>query len=144
TDLAGPGEVALTEKNFPSTVNGCKSMGTSALNICHLGKYYPPAPGGIETHVQTLARAQAQLGANVRVVCTNHANRAGRDVTWARYGGTERIEEQDGEVRVTRLGRSATMARFDIIPNLPQLLIDLQHSDIAVLHLNPPNPTMML
>src|SRR2546423_9559176 len=117
---------------------------TAALNICHLGKYYPPAPGGIETHVQTLARAQAELGANVRVVCTNHANRAGRDVTWARYGATETIEEQDGPVRVTRLGRSATLARFDIIPRLPQLLLDLQRSNIDVLHLHTPNPTMML
>src|SRR5438552_103430 len=75
------------------------------LHICHLGKFYPPAPGGIETHVQTLARGQAQLGADVRVLCVNHANHAGRDVTWARYGATHTTEEMDGAVRVTRLGR---------------------------------------
>src|SRR5207249_472814 len=50
----------------------------------------------------------------------------------------------DQDVRVTRLGRSATLARFDIIVGLPQLLKDLQHSDIDVLHLHTPNPTMML
>src|SRR4029078_7625728 len=99
---------------------------STRLSICHLRKYYSHAPGGIETHVQTLARAQAELGAKVRVVCTNHANPAGRDVTWARFGATETIDETDGAVRVTRLGRSATLARFDIIPGLPQLLLDLQ------------------
>ena len=42
------------------------------MRIVHLGKYYPPAPGGIETHVQTLAKAQAELGAKVTVLCVNH------------------------------------------------------------------------
>ena len=69
-------------------------MAGKPLSICHLGKFYPPAPGGIETHVQTLARAQAALGATVKVICINHANRAGRDVTWARYGATRTVEER--------------------------------------------------
>jgi glycosyltransferase involved in cell wall biosynthesis len=115
----------------------------ATVSVCHLGKYYPPAPGGIETHVQTLASAQAELGARVRVVCINHANRAGHDVTWGRFGATETVDHCDGRVRVTRLGRAASVARFDFLPQLPQLLLDLQHSDIDVLHLHTPNPTMM-
>src|SRR5437763_9172346 len=117
----------------------------AALNICHLGKYYPPALGGIETHVQTLARAQAELGANVRVVCINHATRGGKDITWLRFGATETVEESDAAVRVTRLGRAFTFARFDFIPRLPRLLTELQRSTprIDVLHLHTPNPTMM-
>src|SRR5215475_9769999 len=106
------------------------------LRVWHLGKFYPPAPGGIETHVQTLARGQAALGAMVRVICINHANRAGRDVTWARYGATRTIEERDGQVEVTRLGRSASVARLDVVPRLPQILRDLQYGDIDVLHLH--------
>jgi glycosyltransferase involved in cell wall biosynthesis len=119
-------------------------MAGKPLSICHLGKFYPPAPGGIETHVQTLARGQAELGARVSVICINHANRAGIDVTWSRYGATQTVVEQDGDVHVTRLGRSASMARLDIVPGLPKLLGNLQYSDIDVLHLHMPNPTMLL
>src|SRR5438132_11485383 len=78
----------------------------SGLKICPLGKYYPPALGGIETHVQTLARAQAALAAALRAVCINHPNRAGHDITWARFGRTETLHEFAAPVPVTRCGRS--------------------------------------
>ena len=48
-----------------------------AMRVCHLGKFYHPAPGGMETHVRTLAQAQAESGAEVRVVCVNHQDRRG-------------------------------------------------------------------
>ncbi len=114
------------------------------IRVCHLGKYYPPAPGGIETHVQTLARAQARQGASVRVVCVNHSDWRGRDVTWARYGATDTLHEMDGDVRVTRLGRSATVARLDFCPSLPWVIKDLNHHPVDILHLHTPNPTMVL
>jgi rhamnosyl/mannosyltransferase len=45
---------------------------------------------------------------------------------------------------VTRLGRSATVARLDIVKGLPRLLSDLQYCDIDILHLHMPNPTMLV
>lgn len=117
---------------------------TRAPKVCHLGKYYPPAPGGIETHVQTLARAQAALGAEVRVVCVNHVNRAGRDISWCRHGASETHDEHDGAVRVTRLGRSASFARLDVCTDLPHILQELERDGTEVLHLHTPNPTMTL
>src|SRR5262245_48952683 len=77
----------------------------SPLRVCHLGKYYPPATGGMEAHVRTLAQGQAALGADVRVICVNHADPAGRDVTWRRCARTRSVEERDGSVRVLRVGR---------------------------------------
>jgi rhamnosyl/mannosyltransferase len=114
------------------------------IRVCHLGKYYPPAAGGIETHVRTLARAQAELGAHVQVACINHANERGRDVTWCRYGSTRTAVENDGGVRVTRLGRSAHVAKLDIAPDLGSFFHGLKVNPVDIIHLHTPNPTMLL
>jgi rhamnosyl/mannosyltransferase len=98
----------------------------------------------MESHVRTLAQAQAALGAEVYVVCVNHLDRHGRDVTWQTFGATETMEEWDGPVRVTRAGRRATLARFDLCPRLPELICRLRRMAIDVIHLHVPNPTMLL
>jgi rhamnosyl/mannosyltransferase len=113
------------------------------LRVCHLAKFYPPAPGGIESHVRTLARAQAELGAKVRVLCVNHRDRHGRDVTWDPLARTPTAEEWDGPVRVTRLGKWGNLARLDVCPGLPAALRRLR-GEADVLHLHAPNPTMTL
>ncbi len=98
------------------------------LQVCHLGKYYPPAPGGIETHTRTLARAQAELGMGVRVYCVNH-----------REGPT--VVEADGPVALTRFGRAGSAMKLDFCPGL---LSKLRRVDADILHLHVPNPTMIL
>jgi len=113
------------------------------LRVCHLAKFYPPAPGGMESHVRTLARAQAELGAKVRVLCVNHLDRHGRDVTWKPLARTATVEEWDGPVRVTRLGKWGNLARLDVCPGLPTALWRLR-GEADVLHLHAPNPTMTL
>jgi rhamnosyl/mannosyltransferase len=100
----------------------------SALRVLHLGKYYPPAPGGIETHTRTLARAQADLGARVQVFCVNHED-----------GPT--TVETDGAVQVTRYGRVGSALKLDFCPALVQ---GLRRAEADVLHLQVPNPTMIL
>lgn len=114
-----------------------------SLSVVHLGKYYPPAPGGIETHVQALARAQARLGAEVQVLCVNHLDERGVDVTWSRTTRTRVRRERDQGVELVRLARWGNAARLDICPGLgPLLLSAARRAD--VLHLHVPNPTMML
>ncbi len=114
------------------------------LSIVHLGKFYPPAPGGIETHLQTLARSQAALGANVRVICVNHADKDGIDVTWSRFRRTPTIEETDGSVQLRRVGRVASLARLDICPRLLHHLRRIGREGADVVHLHTPNPTMLI
>lgn len=103
-------------------------MPTAPIRVCHLGKYYPPAPGGIETHVRTLALAQADLGAEVRVLCVNHE--AGRTAI-----------ERDGPVEVTRFARRASAAKIDVCQGLVE---GLRRVEADVLHMQVPNPTMIL
>ena len=115
------------------------------LAVCHLGKYYPPAPGGIETHVRALARAQAQLGLDVTVLCVNHLDRSGADATWARYGATATHSEiDDAGVKIIRVGRSMAMARMDVCPMLPRIVRDLNRRPPDLWHLHTPNVTMLL
>lgn len=113
-------------------------MKNLSYRIVHLAKYYPPTPGGIETHVQTLAQTQASLGADVHVVCVNGLDEKGHLCTT-----TKTVTEIDNGVRVTRLGRLACLARFDLCPELPKTLYQLMDKSNTLLHLHTPNPTML-
>lgn len=112
---------------------------TQKYRIIHLSKYYPPDRGGIETHVQTLARTQAALGAEVYVVCVNAFDKQGR-----LSRTTKTLQEKDGDVSVIRLGRLFSFARFDICPELPSTLCKLVEEPNTILHLHTPNPTMLM
>jgi rhamnosyl/mannosyltransferase len=98
------------------------------LRILHLGKFYPPAAGGIETHVRTLAQAQAALGADVRVYCMNHE------------AGPTTVDH-DGPIEVTRFARAASMAKLDICRDLVGAL---RKVNADILHVHVPNPSMLL
>ncbi len=112
------------------------------LRILHLGKYYPPAPGGIESHVQTLARGQAELGCQVSVLCVNHADRFGNDITHARLRKTVSTADQDGAVHVERVGRWFGVSRLEVCPSLPRRIGQLT-SKADIVHLHTPNPLML-
>jgi glycosyltransferase involved in cell wall biosynthesis len=109
-----------------------------SLRICHLSKYYPPHPGGIETHVQTLATIQADLGAKVDVICINTTDTDGQPSR-----GTATVEELDKNVRVIRIGRLFSLARVDFSWEFSQYFSSREMNyDIA--HLHTPNPAMAL
>ena len=114
------------------------------MRIVHLGKYYPPSPGGIEGHTRTLALAQAKLGADVAVIVVNHAARDGRDATFERFTPTVDTEENDGPVRVIRVGRWANVAKLDIAPGVMSTLDRILSNPPDIWHLHAPNITMML
>lgn len=113
------------------------------MRIIHLGKYYPPASGGIEGHTATLARGQAARGADVTVVVVNHADAVGNDVTFDGTRNTPDTEDRDGAVRVVRVGRTATVAKFDFTPRLLPVLRNLLRTKPDIWHLQAPNVTMM-
>jgi glycosyltransferase involved in cell wall biosynthesis len=142
--LVRPPVVESRDGSGHQSFQTCVARDTMTLRICHLGKFYPPAPGGIEVHVQTLARAQVRLGADVRVICVNHRNARSADVTWQGLGSTPTIEEADHGVRVTRLGRRASLSKLDVCPSLPGALWKLREEGVDIVHVHTPNPTMLL
>jgi rhamnosyl/mannosyltransferase len=95
-------------------------------------------PGGIETHVQTLARAQADLGAEAYVLCVN-----GLVKKKGQSHRTKTIKELDKNVEVTSLGRLFSFARFDLCPDLPRRISELVNQSNTIIHVHTPNPTML-
>jgi rhamnosyl/mannosyltransferase len=93
------------------------------MHIVHVGKYYPPYRGGIETVVEQLCRGLASRGIAVTAVVSND--------------GKETVEEQVEGVRVVRLGRSAEVNSQPLNPRLIRTLRELRFD---VLHFHTPNP----
>ena len=89
-------DIAVPQGKCWPPSKGMRGLSDQTLRIVHLGKYYPPAPGGMEAHVQTLARAQVALGASVSVVCVNHGAKNHQVSSASGAGRTETVQEQDG------------------------------------------------
>jgi len=112
-------------------------------SVLHLAKYYPPARGGMEIHVQTLARAQVRAGLSVTVVCVNHLAEDGTERTHDGLGVTPDVVDADEGVRVIRLGRWANLARLDVSPTLGTVL-SREREQADLLHVHAPNPLMSM
>ena len=93
--------------------------------ILHIGKFYPPANGGMERVVQQLAEGSRRSAR----VCVLVANTAPRTVCERREG-----------VQVVRVARVGQAWSLPICPALPYWIDRLQ-SDLVMLHV--PNPLAM-
>jgi rhamnosyl/mannosyltransferase len=96
------------------------------MRILHLGKYYPPVSGGIETVLETLCRGEAPI-AETRALVLTRSRRTVHEVI-------------DG-VAVTRVGSLATVGAVSVAPLLPFWLARAR-ADVLVLH--EPNPMALV
>jgi glycosyltransferase involved in cell wall biosynthesis len=92
------------------------------LRVLQIGKFYPPHPGGIETHLRDLCRA-LQQSADVTALVANDGR------------GTSEIF--DGRVRVLRVG---TLCHFAGAPICPGFVRRIRESKVDLVHLHLPNP----
>ena len=93
------------------------------MHVLHVGKYYPPYRGGIETVVEQLCRGLARQGLTITALVSND--------------GPTTVDETIDGVRVVRLGRTAELNSQPL--NL-RLLSTLRRTRFDVLHLHTPNP----
>ena len=93
------------------------------MHVLHVGKYYPPYRGGIETVVEQLCRGLVRRGVQVTALVSNDSSAT--------------VDETIDGVRVLRLGRAAELnsqpLNWRLVPLLRQLRFD-------VLHFHTPNP----
>jgi len=96
------------------------------LRILHIGKFYPPHKGGIESHVQTLCR-QLQKFADIQVLV---ANENGNDE-----------ECSDGEVKITRAGARGRISSAPLCFSMPR---KIKRARADLIHVHLPNPPAVL
>jgi glycosyltransferase involved in cell wall biosynthesis len=96
------------------------------MNVLHVGKYYPPVPGGMERVLQILCEGERrEVDSRVLVASTD---------------GTTRREIRNG-VPVTRAGSLAMIGSVGLSAVLP-LLLRRAAADITVVH--EPNPVALV
>jgi glycosyltransferase involved in cell wall biosynthesis len=90
--------------------------------VLHVGKFYPPYKGGMETHLQDLCRAIAPF-ADVSVLASNDKART--------------VHEFDGAIPVER---SASWAKVASAPICPGMIRAIRNARADIVHLHCPNP----
>jgi len=101
-------------------VSSCPT--SKSFTVLHVGKFYPPHNGGMESHLRDLATRQAR-SVSVRVIVANSVSRP-------------ETAEVDG-VHVHRVARLATIASMPVCPGL---LPAIRHSPADLVHIHMPNP----
>ncbi|PYS46346.1 MAG: hypothetical protein DMF68_19445 [Acidobacteria bacterium] len=96
------------------------------LRVLHLGKFYPPHLGGMETHLEALCGELKQT-VNLEVVVANSER--------------ETIDETIDGVKVARLG---SLLNFAAAPVCPQMARRVRESAADIVHIHWPNPTAVL
>jgi len=99
------------------------------MRVLHVGKYFPPVPGGLETLLKRLLDATATRVENVVVV----ANAADAD----------RIDRYDG-YEVHRLARKGEFLLNPVVPGLPRFLRRALADRVDIVALHFPNLMAMV
>lgn len=108
-----------TEPAFVVTLHAHQAR----MHVLHVGKYYSPYRGGIETVVEQLCRGLVKRGIKVTALVSNDS--------------AATVDEVLDGVRVLRLGRSVALNSQPLNARLVPMLRRLQFD---VLHFHTPNP----
>lgn len=122
----------MSETQHSSAEVSEATVTTPRLRVLHLGKYFPPHRGGMETYLRDLLTALIEMGVHATTLV--HASKAGlrtRETPAESYAGPPRV------VRAATLG---TLMFTPISPAFPwQLWRLLRQEQPDMLHLHLPN-----
>ena len=96
------------------------------MNVLHLGKFYPPAKGGMETILALLCERTAQHVRN-RVIVGN--------------SGASTVAERHGSIDVLRV---AALTRIGAVAVCPRMPFDVARENADVIVLHEPNPMALV
>jgi len=104
------------------------------VSVLHVGKYFPPDPGGMETYLHDLMVSSLQQG--TRSIALVHRSQLGVTSTHERYSAS------GIELSITRAATWLRVLFTPISPSFPRLMNRLikQHQP-ALIHLHLPNPS---
>src|ERR1041385_8412268 len=101
-------------------ISNCK------LRVLHIGKFYPPQVGGMETHLQALC-GELQRFVDVKVVVANHGRRG-----------------MEGMVNGVKVMRAGTLFKLAAASVCPDMVKKIRQAQADLIHLHLPNPTAIL
>ena len=96
------------------------------FSVLHLGKYYPPYRGGMESHLQCLSGELNEM-VDLKVIVANAERRTTRDLI-------------DG-VDVTRV---AKLFNVSSAPICPEMVREIRRAKADIVHIHWPNPSAVL
>jgi glycosyltransferase involved in cell wall biosynthesis len=128
---AGRSRIAPLRAQALGQVDGAMPRGPAGdtpgvLDVLHVGKFYPPVPGGMEQVVESLCHATGE-GIACRVLAFNT--------------GRSTVREQVAGISVTRVG---TIGMAGSVPIAPALVSELRRTRADVMILHEPNPWALL
>ena len=99
----------------------------SRLRVLHVGKYYPPHRGGMESHLEAL--------------CGELKRSIDTEIVVASSNGSRTSEELLDGLRIARLGKLFSLRSA---PFCPQMVREIRASKADLVHLHLPNPGAIL
>ena len=104
------------------------------ISVLHIGKYFPPHVGGMETYLRDLMVASTALG--VTSAALVHQSKLGL------HSSEEQLSIDGTEIRITRAATWLRLLFTPISPTFPWLLHRLiRRVQPEILHLHLPNPS---
>lgn len=94
--------------------------------MLHVGKFYPPHRGGMETHLKSLCEELK------------------REVAFEVLVASDSVRTVNEEINGVRVGRLGTLFNFAAAPICPEMVRRIREAEADIIHIHWPNPTAIL